>query len=150
MSMGSYSLFAWRDAMELARLLEQTFQPRDAYQFYEELSQDQLRALESELRSDIYDLIAATESKRPSLLRRIEKKASEKKSLLALLFAIMAQVRTKDEIFRLRPGGSNRGTCAQCYALEEGRRHSKVVYEFPFEVFDAYCSSADFWGNDDD
>jgi len=147
-SMGSYIKFAWRDAMELAALLEETYTPAEVYRLYEEQTQEELSALEAKLRGNIAALIEATESRRPPILRKIEKETgNQAHAMLALVFAIMAQERAMEELDRLKPGDGNRATCVQCYLLEGTRRHSRIVYEFPHDVFDAYGSSADFFGD---
>ena len=149
MGMGSYIKFAWRDAMEIATLLEE-HDARGAYDRFSDMDESELKLLERELQPEIRNLIAATPARRNAIVNRIDKSAPGKRyGQMALTFAIIAQVDAMDTLDRMRPGGGNRETCAHCYDIST--RGGRVIgdYDFPMEVFDAYGANVDFWGDND-
>jgi len=150
-SMNSYIQFAWRDAMALADLMHQEWDPIRAHADFSARGEKERGEAERLLREEVYDLIRATESKRPGMLRRIQRDTKRHDiPELVLLFAIMAQKRAMSELERLTPGGGNRDTCAICYAQEATRSHVRVVHQFPYDVFEAMGLWIDFGEDDED
>ena len=151
MGMGSYVKFAWRDAIDLAILLEETYDPKEVYDRFKSLNDEKLQTLEMELRPDIVELIASTVSRRPGILKKIDTAHPRKhRSELALLFAIIGQTDAEDQLLRMKPGGYNRTTCADCYAIASASSRRRRTYEFPRKVFRAFGSGAEFFGEFDD
>ncbi|MFP3637958.1 hypothetical protein [Paraburkholderia sp. SIMBA_054] len=156
--MGSYSLFVWRDAMELTSLLEEDFTASEVLESFEKLSDEQRRAFELEHEDTIIQILGKTVSQRRTFLKAMLKSHSNDCCGLLLVFAAIAQVRTM-EIIELRdryravlaPGQGNRDTAAGLYGFY--RNMTKLpTYEWPFEVFDAYggYSGLDSAEEDDD
>src|SRR5574339_1305424 len=87
---GPYQHFAWRDAISLASLLMDTFEPRRILELFRSFSYIQLRDLEKRWRIEVAELIEKTE--RPAELRRLAREhPAEQAAELVLLFAIMGQ-----------------------------------------------------------
>ena len=155
-SMGSYHLFAWRDAMALAQLLEEMYEPSKTLELYNKLTYEDLQGFEQAYADDIATLIGRSESQRPSALRRMDKEHPEyRHSELCLLLAIIAQVRTM-EVLELRDyyrtvmaaGSGNRVTCVDWYEMSRGIAKLFDEYLFPFKVFDAYGADIAWKGRD--
>lgn len=143
-SMGSYELFAWRDAMELASWLEADFDIRAMRKAFEQTPPGALAEFEANNREFIAELISKSPSQRLAYLRKIGKDVDTVTRGMIIVFAIIGQVRAKKIIelrdrFRtvLTPGASNRSTCAGLYAFQwEVAAHS--TFAWPHEVFEAY------------
>lgn len=151
-SMGSYNLFAWRDAMALAHLLETMFDLKTVRKVFDHLGPVNVVKWEAILQEDIGNLLQKTEAQRPAYLRKMAKAHPKDphRPAFTLLLAVIAQVRVtrllelRDE-YRgsLAPGEGNRVTCASAYdfGMAVARLHQQAP-SFPFEVFEAYGSSA--------
>lgn len=153
--MGSYELFAWRDAMALASWLEEDYDVRAVRQAFEAMSLDDKLAFEDKNVELIEELIRRSESQRPAYVRKVGKDASEITKGILIAFAIIGQVRVKDLMelrdryrMALAPGGGNRVTCSELYAFQHEVSHLGS-YDWPDEVFDAYGGDGG-WSDDDE
>lgn len=143
-SMGSYQLFAWRDAMSLASWLENEYDLQAVRRAFDALTQAQRANFERLNAPLIEELIRRPETQRPALVRRACKDANATERGLLIVFAVLCQARVRGLIelrdgYRdvLMPGSGNRATCAGLYgfntALVELYRH-----DWPSDVFSAY------------
>jgi hypothetical protein len=148
---GPYQHFAWRDAISLASLLMDTFEPRRMLELFRSFDYVQLRDLEKRWRIEVAELIEKTE--RPAELRRLAREhPAEQAAELVLLFAIMGQVRTC-RILEMRDryrtaisdGADSLLECADWYEMSCHIAEQFDSYEFPFEVF-AACEARIDWG----
>lgn len=147
-SMGSYELYAWRDAMALASWLEEQFDVREVGRAFLKLTIQEKLNFESRNEEFILELIRRTEAQRPAYLRNIGKDATDTTKGLLIVFAVLGQIRVKEMLelrdrFReaLVPGGANRAICSAMYTFQyEASRLGN--YDWPNEVFDAYGSEA--------
>lgn len=146
--MGSYELFAWRDAMALASWLETDYAVKEVRAAFEKMSTADLYDFEENNRDHIQELIRRSESQRPAYVRKVGKDVSEISRGLLIVFAIIGQVRVRDMLelrdryrLALAPGGGNRITCAEMFAfqLEVSGLHG---FSWPDEVFEAYGGDA--------
>ena len=152
MTMSSYQLFAWRDAMALASLLQEMHEPRSTEILFDALSYDDLRELEDAFSDEICDLIHRSEGQRPALLRRIEKNhPNQRTGELVLLLAVIGQARTARALevrdrytAAMTPGRGNRDTAAAWYQFVEDIGGLTGEYRFPYEVFEAYGANIDW------
>jgi hypothetical protein len=94
--MGSYELFAWRDAMALASWLEEDYKVADIRKAFEKMSVDELYDFEKRNQEHIQELIRRSESQRPAYVRKVGKNVSETTRGLLVVFAIIGQVRVRD------------------------------------------------------
>jgi hypothetical protein len=154
-SMGSYELFAWRDAMALASLLEEEFDVREVRQGFEAMTVEDKLDFESKNVEFIQELIRRSESQRMSYVRKVGKDVSELTRGILIVFAIIGQVRVKDVLelrdryrFALAPGSGNRVTCSNLYAFQH-EVSSLSGYNWPDEVFEAYGGDSG-WCDDDE
>ncbi len=144
--------FAWRDAISLASLLLETYEPRRLLELFRSFSYKQLRDLEKSWRIEVAELIEKTE--RPAELRRLAKEnPGQHAAELVLLFAIMGQVRTC-RILEMRDryrtamrdeAADSLLECADWYEMSCHIAEQFESYEFPFEVF-AACDARIDWG----
>lgn len=153
--MGSYELFAWRDAMALASWLEEDYKVADIRKAFEKMSVDELYDFEKRNQEHIQELIRRSESQRPAYVRKVGKNVSETTRGLLVVFAIIGQVRVRDLLelrdryrLALAPGGGNRITCAELFLfqLEVSSLHG---FFWPDEVFEAYGGEGG-WSEDED
>jgi len=146
-SMGSYELFAWRDAMEIASYLDEEYGAPKARRIYEGLRTDVVVEFESKYSELLREFIQKSVSQRPGYLRKITKDVSDEYRIMFLVLAILGVVRAKDVIelrdqYRsvMAPGRGNRVTTAAFYALSNDIKGT-IQYDWPWEVFDAFgCS----------
>ncbi|WP_321967195.1 hypothetical protein [Burkholderia cepacia] len=155
-SMGSYQLFAWRDAMSLASWLEESYDLRAVRAAFEALNAAERDEFEQRNAEVIEELIRRPESQRPALLRKAGKNIDPAWHGLLILFAVMSQARTREVIelrdnFRdaLEPGLGNRVTCAGLYAFQR-ELLALPRHAWPWEVFDAYGGGADREDDDEE
>lgn len=149
-SMGSYELFAWRDAMEMASWLEADFDVRAIRKAFERMSVQALVEYENNNHAIIAELLRKTPAQRPAYLRKVGKDVDAITRGLVVVFAIIALVRVKDlielrDMYRsvLTPGGGNRATCSGLYEFQlDAAALSK--FDWPDEVFDAYGGNGGF------
>lgn len=151
--MGSYELFAWRDAMALANLLESDYDVKEIRRAFEEMSGAEMFEFENKNREILQELIRRTEGQRPAYIRKVGKNVSETVRGLLIAFAVIAQVRVmrvmelRDEYrLALAPGSGNRITCAEMFAFQMAVSDAHNI-AWPDEVFDAYGGDG---GWDDD
>lgn len=145
-SMGSYELFAWRDAMSLASWLEQAYDLVEVRKAYEAMpDRDKFKYEESNAQI-IQELLGKTEGQRPAYVRKVGKNVDPVSQGVLIVFAIIGQVRVKELIglrdrfrYSLSPGGTNRATCAGVYAFHQ-ELMSVSLFDWPDEVFDAFGS----------
>lgn len=143
-AMGSYELFAWRDAMALACLLEEDFDVQAVRIAFDAMQIGQKIDFEDKNCEIIEELIRRSESQRPAYVRKVGKSADEITRGLLIVFAILGQVRVM-EILELRdryrlalaPGSGNRITCSSLYAFQQ-EMAGLQTYDWPDHVFDAY------------
>lgn len=145
-SMGSYELFAWRDAMAIAEFIAVEYTVPKARKAYESHEHATISKFEREHAELLTEFIQKSESQRPAFLRRITKSTpplSESTVILFLVLALLGVLRSKNIIelrdrFRtvLAPGRGNRITTSAIYAFSNEMR-SVYSYEWPYEVFDA-------------
>lgn len=154
--MGSYELFAWRDALALADFLDDTFGAARARRTFEEASQAEILEFESANGSLIGDFIQKPESQRPALLARLRKAADERTLILFVTLALLGVLRAKAVMelrdrFRteLAPGRGNRVTTAAVYDFS---REMREVYRYawPSEAFEALGIDDSDEDSDDD
>ncbi|HBO1619970.1 TPA: hypothetical protein L4F62_006535 [Pseudomonas aeruginosa] len=100
-SMGSYELYAWRDAMALASWLEEQFDVREVGRAFLKLTIQEKLNFESRNEEFILELIRRTEAQRPAYLRKIGKDATDTTKGLLIVFAVLGQIRVK-EMLELR------------------------------------------------
>ena len=153
-AMSTYQLFAWRDAMALASLLEEDYDVKAVRQLFERLSAEKIAEFEQTLQEHIGALLQKPEGHRPAYLRRLAKDHPNNPHLPAftLLLAIIGQVRVTQllnlrDMFRgaLAPGEGNRMTCANLYDFGMAvARLQQRKPEFPYEVFAASGSNTAF------
>jgi len=151
-SMGSYHIFAWNDAMELASWLETDYPIGTVKATFEAMPLHDKIEFESKNEAFIQEIIKKSVSQRPAYLKRIGKNVGVVTQGVVILFAIIGQVRVK-EFFDLRdqyvgcliPGGGNRVTCESVFAFIQEVR-GLVDYDWPWEVFNAYGG----WSDDED
>lgn len=143
--------FAWHDAVSLAGLLLEAFEPRRVLETFRSFNYKQLRDLERSWRIEVAELIEKTE--RPAEIRRLVKEnPAPHAAELILLFAIMGQVRTC-RILEMRDryrtamtdGADSLLECADWYEMSCHIAEQFESYEFPFEVF-AACGARIDWG----
>lgn len=153
-SMGSYELFAWRDAMEVGGLLEEEFKLPKARQMYEAMDVKDIIKFERDNAELIETFIGKTVTQRSAYFRRVTKDSNERTKVLFLVLAIIGLVRVMHLLelrdnFRmvLAPGRGNRVTAAGVYGFA-GEVQDCFEYDWPWEVFDAY--GADDSDDDDD
>ncbi|MGE8067071.1 hypothetical protein [Pseudomonas sp. NPDC089569] len=154
-NMGSYELFAWRDAMSMASWLQEEFDLVAVRKAYEAMSDDQKFKFEDSNAEIIQEMIGKTEGQRPAYLRKVAKNVGTITQGILIVFAIIGQVRVKEMIdlrdrfrYSLSPGGPNRATCAGIYAFHQ-QTLSMTLFNWPDEVFDAFGSDGG-WPDDDD
>ena len=143
--------FAWRDAVSLASLLLETFEPRRVLELFRSFSYKQLRDLERSWRIEVAELIEKTE--RPAELRRLAKEnPGQHAAELVLLLAIIGQLRTcrileMRDRYRtaMQDGADSLLECADWYEMSCHIAEQFESYEFPFEVF-AACDARIDWG----
>ncbi|WP_404666979.1 hypothetical protein [Roseateles asaccharophilus] len=142
--MGSYQLHAWRDAMALAELLDETFGATKARKVYATFKASDLRTFEGENCKLIGDFIEKPEAQRPAVLRRMSTQNDEDTRIVFVVLAIIGCLRSKDvmeirDAFRhsMAPGGGNRVTTAALYEFGERIKAHTASYAWPREVFDA-------------
>ena len=142
-SMGSYEMFAWRDALAIAELICELYGRARAENVYKAVEQKEVVKFESENQQLIADFIQKSESQREPFLRRITKEAGDGTRIVFLTLALLGVLRAKAlmelrDQFRtaLAPGGGNRITTASLYDFSNALP-SIYVYEWPAEPFDA-------------
>lgn len=143
-SMGSYELFAWRDAMEMASWLEADFDVRAVRKAFEAMPVKEMIDFEDRNKEIIAELLRKTPAQRPPYLRKVGKDADPITRGVAVVFALIALVRVKElielrDMYRsvLAPGEANRSTCSGLYEFQTAVADLST-YEWPDEVFDAY------------
>lgn len=150
-SMWRYSQFAWGDAIALAEWLAADFDLTAVRKVFDSLSQEGRAAFERNNEPVIQELIRRTEGQRPAFLRRAGKNVPEATKGLAIVFAIIGQVRVRhlidlrDRMMLIGPGSGYRVTNARIYQLRNAFDESLQnlsAYEWPSEVFAEY--SGDF------
>jgi len=142
-SMGTYEVFAWRDATSIADWINEEFGAAYARQEFEKFELVNVISFERKHQDLLADFIQKTENQRPSFLKRIGKEADEPTRILFVTLALIGVLRAKNVMevrdnFRsvLAPGRGNRVTTASVYAFAEEIRDI-FTYVWPSEVFDA-------------
>jgi hypothetical protein len=140
-SMGSYQMHAWRDAMAIASLLDETVGIEKARKIYEALPLEKVIKYEQSVAEGIADFIQKPESQRPAFLRKLPQGIETRVGFLTL--AIIGCVSAKDTLelrdaFRntLAAGGGNRITVSNIYMFAQEVR-GLFTYEWPWEIIDA-------------
>lgn len=153
-SMGSYELFAWRDAMSVGSMLEEECNLPKARKIYEAMTPEAIMEFEEKNCELLKEFIGKSEVQRHTYFERITKESSEGTKVLFLVLAILGLVRVMRmlelrDAFRtvLAPGRGNRITAAGVYGFA-AEVDACFEYEWPSEVFEAY--GADDFGDDDD
>jgi hypothetical protein len=145
--MGSYVLFAWRDAMAIAYLINEEIGALEARRLYESITEESLLKFEQSSQEELADFIQKSESQRPAYLRKFLKNVKQENVELTkvgfLVLALIGCLRAKDVLdlrdrFRyvLAPGSGNRMTTAGIYAFA-GEIKNIYDYSFPDEPFTA-------------
>jgi len=154
-SMGSYELFAWRDAMAMASMLEENFDVKAVRTVFEDSTDESKRDFERRNSDMIQELIGLTESRRMPYLRKVCKDVSQTTMGIMVVLGIIALVRVRGLLelrdrcrMALAPGGMNRGTCSGLYGFYQGALELDG-YAWPDEVFDAYGGDGG-WDEDDE
>lgn len=155
--MGSYELFAWRDALSIAMLIDELFGARRARLVFDQFRLEQLLEFEAKNSSLIRDFIQKTESQRPSFLAKICKHEKDENTQIAFVsLALLGVLRAKAvmelrDLFRteLAPGRGNRVTTAGVYDFSV-EMHSVYAYAWPSEVFEAMALDDGHEDEDDD
>lgn len=148
-SMGSYEVFAWRDAMAIASFLADEIPLARAKASFGRATLPDLTKFERENEALLREFIQKPESQRPAYFRRITKEVSEATKIDFLVLAILGAVRAmrimelRDQ-FRmvLAPGRGNRVTTAALYAFSN-EMLTVFDYDWPDEVFEAADLDAD-------
>ena len=143
-SMGSYQLFAWRDAMSLASWLEDEYDLQAVRQAFDAMTQGQRADFEKRNAPLIEELIRRPETKRPALVSRACKDVDDTARGLLIVFAVLCQARMR-RLIELRdgysdvlmPGSGNRATCAGLYGFQTAIVES-YQHDWPWDVFSAY------------
>ncbi len=142
-SMGTYELFAWRDAMAMADWIDAEFGAAHARQVFEQFELSNVIEFERKHQDLLTEFIQKTESQRPAYLKRIGKNTDEATWILFATLALIGVLRAKEVMevrdnFRtvLAPGRGNRVTTASVYLFAEEVRNI-FTYVWPGEVFDA-------------
>lgn len=92
-SMGSYELFAWRDAMSMAVWLDEEFGTAHARKVYEQFDDASVLKFEREHQELLADFIQKSEGQRPAFLMRITKKVDEDTKILFITLAMIGVLR---------------------------------------------------------
>jgi len=136
--MDAYINFAWRDASSLVWMTKERYGTDGLLDWYEDIDQDAHEEYEERASEDICRILKATESRRRSILSRIEGKDQHGMSwaILTSLYSIMALERAgSGSLRRMDPGSSYRKTCAACYMRERSDPFHRVVLRFPHLAF---------------
>lgn len=154
-NMGSYVLFAWRDAMAMASWLEESFDLVAVRQAFEATPTEVKSRFEADNAEIIQELISKTDGQRPAYLRKVAKNVDLVTQGILVVFAIIGLVRVKQMLdlrdqfrYALTPGGSNRATCAGVFAFHQ-QTLNLPLFDWPHEVFDAYGSEGG-WPDDEE
>lgn len=148
-SMGSYELFAWRDAMSISQLVIEHLGFSRAKNIYSKVSVRDIMDFEQENNELIGQFIQKSESQRPSFFKKLTKEANETSKVLFLVLAIIGVIRAKN-VMELRdnyrsvlaPGSGNRITTASIYDFSNEMFHL-FSYDWPLEVFEATGNAYD-------
>ena len=150
-SMGSYILFAWSDAMDVANLLDQVVGATKARKIYEKMDTETVTKYESDVTEQLAEFIHKTQTQRASYVAKQLKDEETKVAFLVL--AILGLLRVKEVVelrdryrMSLAPGRGNRDTAAALYLFAD--KVSRLYdYLWPDELFDAMGL---YDGRDDD
>lgn len=141
-SMGSYELFAWRDAMSIADLIDEQFGSSRALACYSKVEKTVLIDFEERNKQIIGDFIQKSESQRLPFLNKVAKAADEETRIIFLVLALIGVLRAKAVLelrdrFRtvLVPGRGNRITTAAVYDFSNDMK-DLYSYSWPQEVFE--------------
>ncbi|EPJ5561303.1 hypothetical protein L4P27_006049 [Pseudomonas aeruginosa] len=146
-SMWRYSQFAQGDAIALAEWLDSDFDLAEVRKVFEAMPQEDRAAFERNNEAVIEELIRRTEGQRPAYLRRAGKNVPEATKGLAIVFAIIGQVRVRhlidlrDRLMLIGPGSGYRVTNSRIYSLRnafDGVLQNLSTYDWPSEVFAEY------------
>lgn len=142
-SMGSYELFAWRDSLAIAEMIDDLFGSAAARRAYESFSEEAVIEYELENQELIADFIQKSELQRESFFGRITRDRSDDTKVLFLTLALIGVLRAKAVMelrdrFRsvLAPGRGNRITTAALYEFSI-KFFAVYAYEWPEEPFEA-------------
>lgn len=152
--MGSYELFASRDARELASSISEEFDLASTQAQFRCLSIKQKLRIESACGSMIEEFLSRTDSQRSPFLRKINRAAGDDAAAMFAVFAIIGLVRVESVLqlrdryrYALAPGAGNRSTCAALYAFQQ-QVADLSDWEWPYDAFDGV--DADFGSREDD
>lgn len=152
-SMGSYEMHAWRDAMAIAGLLDETIGARKARQIYERIKKEAVWKFEDSMNGQIAEFIGRSESQRPAVIRKLPDDVTR---VCFLTLAILGCVRAKDvmelrDMYRelLAPGRGNRETTRGLYGFAN-QVQGFFNYEWPEEVFSSMGVDDDVGGDGDE
>jgi hypothetical protein len=145
--MGSYVLFAWRDAMAIAYLINEEIGALRARTLFESITEESLLKYEQSHQDELADFIQRSESQRPAYLRKYLKNVNTENVELTkvgfLVLSLIGCLRAKEVLelrdrFRyvLAPGSGNRMNTAGLYAFA-GEIKNIYDYTFPSEPFTA-------------
>ena len=142
-SMGSYEMYAWRDALAIAELIVALFGYNQAKNAYSSFSRKEVLEFETRYVAQIGEFIQKSESQREPYLRKITKDVSDATRILFLTLALVGVLRAKALIdlrdrFRtvLAPGRGNRVTVSALYGLSN-EFPALFEYQWPIEAFEA-------------
>lgn len=140
-SMGSYILFACRDAASISNLIEQEFGLEYARKVFEKI--DVTKRIDFELKNEamLAEFIQKSETQRATFLRKQSQKISKDTLILFVVLAWIGIVRAKDVMevrdrYRdvLAPGRGNRITISSIYSFACEIRDTQC-YDWPLDLF---------------
>lgn len=142
-SMGSYELFAWRDAMSIASILDSEFELAEARKIFKGIPIQTVIQFEIDNAQSITDFIKKPESQRLGFLNRATQKDAPFERVLFLVLAIIGAERAM-RVMELRdrfrtalvPGLGNRVTTAAMYDFSN-KVFGMFSFSWPSNVFEA-------------
>jgi hypothetical protein len=131
-SMGSYELFAWRDAQEIAEILVSEIGYANARQYYKKAGSKVLLDYERKNSSSIAAFIQKSAAQRRAYMRELLAQTDEYTCAIFLILSVLGVIRARENMelrdrYRdlLVPGRGNRVTTA-------------AMYDFTNEVLDTF------------
>jgi hypothetical protein len=142
-SMSSYQLFAWRDAMTVAEMIDTTIGAVKAKRVFDSFDTTGLIKFENKNSDLIAEFIQKPANQRQSLLKQISAGVSEETTIVFLTLVLLGLMRVKELIeirdrYRsfLAPGEGNKATVAALYGFERAVL-MQLNYTWPDEPFTA-------------
>ena len=127
-SMGAYTLHAWRDAQDIASLLQDEVDEAglslmDAYEAYERVPASDVGAYEATNRNVLTDFIQKTATQRAAFIRRLKSHTANERIMFLVVACVgamraMKVIEIRDKYrTSLAPGRGYRTTVADAYAF---------------------------------